>query len=271
MPSFHDEHRTVNLIISNDVAEIAIIRDALDRLGLEKGIPSKAIIQLQVALDEVVSNIIKYAWTDGNKHQVIVRIVVERTGVHVNVRDDGRTYDPRTAPAPPSSSPDRRPRPGGVGIHMLKRLVDRFDYSRIDGCNSVTLTKRCTVDEPAANGEYKMPNSSLVVTQSRSEEVCIVKLAGRIDSTNADDLMKRLSNLISSGEKTILIDFGGILYLTSAAFRALLFATDEAERTAARIVLCSVIGPVRELFEMGGLLDAFTILGSHEEALKHLV
>jgi anti-anti-sigma factor len=108
------------------------------------------------------------------------------------------------------------------------------------------------------------------MTETRSGNICIVSLAGRIDSTNAGDFTTRLSGLISSGEKSILVDFANVLYLTSAAFRALLVATDEAERSAARFVLCSIAGQVRELFEMGGLLDVFTIHSSREEALAKL-
>ena len=115
-----------------------------------------------------------------------------------------------------------------------------------------------------------MANSALGVAESRSGNVCIVALSGRIDSTNANDLIARFNSLISSGEKSILVDFGAVLYLTSAAFRALLVATDEAERNQARFVLCGIGGHVRELFEMGGLLDAFTIHGSREEAVTKL-
>jgi anti-sigma B factor antagonist len=97
-----------------------------------------------------------------------------------------------------------------------------------------------------------------------------VALKGRVDSASAGEVMVRLSDLISAGEKAILVDLGGLLYLTSAAFRVLLVATDEAERSAARLALCNVIGQVRELFEMGGLLDAFTIHGSREEAVGRL-
>lgn len=115
-----------------------------------------------------------------------------------------------------------------------------------------------------------MANNSLSIAESRNGQVCVVSLAGRIDSTNAEQLMTRLNSLLASGEKAVLVDLSEVLYLTSAAFRALLVATDEAERNAARLVLCSVLGQVRELFEMGGLLDAFTIHGSREEALAQL-
>jgi anti-anti-sigma factor len=61
-----------------------------------------------------------------------------------------------------------------------------------------------------------------------------------------------------------------VRYLTSAAFRVLLVTTDEAERGSVRFALCNVVGQVRELFEMGGLLDAFVIHGSRDEAVARL-
>src|SRR5271156_3671044 len=90
-----------------------------------------------------------------------------------------------------------------------------------------------------------MTNSALTVTESHSGNVCVVALTGRIDSSNANDFLARLNGLISSGEKSILVDFANVLYLTSAAFRVLLVATDEAERKAARFALCSLAGQVR--------------------------
>jgi anti-anti-sigma factor len=115
-----------------------------------------------------------------------------------------------------------------------------------------------------------MNASALTIGQSRDDGVCVVTLSGRIDSTNANDLMNQLTSLIKSGEKSIVVDFAAVLYLTSAAFRALLVATDEAERNAAKFVLCSLGGHVRELFEMGGLLEVFTIHPSRAEAVAQL-
>ena len=82
--------------------------------------------------------------------------------------------------------------------------------------------------------------------------------------------MNELKALFESGEKNIVLDFSSVLYLTSAAFRVLLVATDEAERNAAKFVLCSLGGHVRDLFEMGGLLDVFTIQPSRAEAVEKL-
>ena len=110
--------------------------------------------------------------------------------------------------------------------------------------------------------------NSLEIAELRSGTTCVLALSGRIDSTNAEQLNARVSKLFATGEKHLVVDLKEVLYLTSAAFRVLLVATDEAERSAAQFALCSVLGQVRELFEMGGLLDAFTIHASREEALR---
>ena len=113
-----------------------------------------------------------------------------------------------------------------------------------------------------------MNSSALTIGETRVGNVCVVTLTGRIDSTNANEVQSELMRLFGSGEKSVLLDLGAVLYLTSAAFRALLVAVDEAERNAATLALCSVAGHVRDLFEMGGLDGVFTIHGSQGEALK---
>lgn len=115
-----------------------------------------------------------------------------------------------------------------------------------------------------------MNNGTLNIDHANLGKVCVVTLAGRIDSSNANEVMVALTRLVAAGEKFILVDLGAVLYLTSAAFRALLVATDEAERQASKLALCSLAGHVRELFEMGGLLEVFAIHSSREEALSQL-
>lgn len=137
--------RSVDLVIHNDLSEIAVVRDTLERLGSEFAVPAPALMQLQVALDEIVSNVVKYSWPDGSKHKFLVRITVNATGVALDIFDDGRPFDPRGASEPGRAPAGQRPRPGGVGIHMVKKLVDDFAYERIDGRNHTSLTKKCAV------------------------------------------------------------------------------------------------------------------------------
>jgi serine/threonine-protein kinase RsbW len=135
--------RTVDVVIRNEISQLETVRDALDRLGDELRIPAWPLIQLQVALDEIVSNVIRYSWPDGTEGEVLVRIAVHPGCVTLEIFDDGVPFDPRDAPDPEPS--DQRRSPGGIGIHMVRLLVDEFVWRRVDGRNHTTLTKKCTV------------------------------------------------------------------------------------------------------------------------------
>ncbi len=115
-----------------------------------------------------------------------------------------------------------------------------------------------------------MNADSLAMTESRHGKVCVLLVSGRIDSSNSAAFMARLGELISSGVSTILVDLASVMYLTSAAFRALLVANRDIGAKNGQLALCGVMGQVRELFEMGGLLNVFTIYPSREEALSKL-
>ncbi len=115
-----------------------------------------------------------------------------------------------------------------------------------------------------------MNESRLTVSDSRSGDACIVSLAGRIDGSNAADFTTRVEAFLNSGVKLVVLDFAGVAYMTSAALRALLVVTGEAERSPSRLALCSLTAPIRELFEICGFLDTFTITESREQALAEL-
>lgn len=138
---------SADLSIHNDLADLVVVTGALDQLGEKIGFSAKALMQLQVALDEILSNVVKYSWPDGGSHNFRVRIEASELAIEIVITDDGIAFDPRAQP--PSSvyrkwgpAGGRRPRPGGKGIHMVRQLVDGFDYQRIEELNCVTLTKQ---------------------------------------------------------------------------------------------------------------------------------
>ena len=137
--------RTAEIVIRNDMAELANLRDSLERIGAELGVPGKPLMQLQVALDEIASNVINYGWPDGGNHELCVRITGQQDRIEVEIVDDGRAFDPRHA-LPSEPQPAGRRQPGGLGIHLVKQLVDRLDYQRVGGRNRTVMTKQYVSD-----------------------------------------------------------------------------------------------------------------------------
>src|SRR5258707_7523804 len=113
--------RIAEISIRSDMAELAKLRDSLDRLGTELGVPGKPLMQLQVALDEIASNVIKYGWPDGGNHKLCVRITGQPGRIEVEVIDDGPEFDPRLATLPEAAPAGTRRGPG-VGGPMGPQL-----------------------------------------------------------------------------------------------------------------------------------------------------
>jgi anti-anti-sigma factor len=140
----------------------------------------------------------------------------------------------------------------------LTRFDQRGETERFEG----------DIGEP--NRERSRNKTALRMEESHVGLACVLSISGRISSGDAANLLDRLNKLLLSGEKMILLDFKEVLFLTSATFRVLLVATKEAEQNAARVALCGVLGQIREVFEMSGLLGVFNIHGTREEALAQL-
>lgn len=111
-------------------------------------------------------------------------------------------------------------------------------------------------------------SQSLTITEKSIDGVCVVVLDGRIDSSNASGLTENLNKIIAERSPNLLLDLADLAYLTSAGFRAMLIAGDEAEQRGGSLALCNVNEDVRELFEMGGMLEVFQIHDSVDNALK---
>jgi anti-sigma regulatory factor (Ser/Thr protein kinase) len=132
--------RTIRLTVRNELSEIAQLRDALDRHAEELAMPPDSLAQLQVAVDELVSNVIRHAWPPGGSHELVVSMTLSARAARIEVIDDGVSFDPRRAPVPVPRSGSKRTI-GGRGLLMLPTLVDRIDYVRAGDRNHTTLHK----------------------------------------------------------------------------------------------------------------------------------
>jgi serine/threonine-protein kinase RsbW len=132
---------TLQLVIRNELADLSIASESLERFCVRHGVAREPLVQLQVALDEIASNVIKYAWPEGGRHEFTIHFTADSDGVKIEILDDGQPFDPRSAPAPKRTGGRRRP--GGAGIPMTRQLMDDIEYIRTRGTNHIKLTKRC--------------------------------------------------------------------------------------------------------------------------------
>jgi anti-sigma regulatory factor (Ser/Thr protein kinase) len=128
------------LLLDNEPLEIARAAAWLDGLLGEIGLSPRAIAALQVALDEVLSNILVHGYADLETHKIEVRMTSDTSMVTLVFVDDGIPFDP-TQHDTSSPGDDAGVRPGGLGLVFIRRLMDDMTFERVDGRNHLTLRK----------------------------------------------------------------------------------------------------------------------------------
>jgi anti-sigma regulatory factor (Ser/Thr protein kinase) len=127
--------------IANRIAELERIVAGVEDFGKESGLSQSLINDLNVALDEVLNNVISYGYSDSAEHLIQVELSFNGTEVAIVITDDGKPFDPLQAP-PPNLDKLKTRAVGGVGIHFVRHLVDHCSYLRSREHNQLTLRKR---------------------------------------------------------------------------------------------------------------------------------
>jgi len=115
----------------------------VEEFGAAHGLPMKVIFHLTLCLDELVTNIISYGYADFDEHPIDVTINYVDEVISIRIEDDSEPFNIFEAPEPELDVPlEERKRPiGGMGIHLVKNMVDEIDYKREDGKNILLLKK----------------------------------------------------------------------------------------------------------------------------------
>lgn len=232
----------------------------LDAFCAAHGIPSPVTRSIQVALDELLSNSVGHrSPAQQAEGRIDVRFARDDDAVEVEVQDDGPAFDPLATRAPDTSAGLADRRMGGLGLLLVRKLMDSVEYRRQDGLNCVVIRKK-------TGGEA----APMEVHEERADGKLVIAPSGRIDSTTAGELENVLLKRLEAGESRVVVDLVGVEYISSAGLRVLLKAAKTMRERRGGLVLCSLGRSVREVFELAGLAAVFTIEASRTDALTRL-
>lgn len=146
----HDEpaaggpRHALELAIPSELDAIGVVNDHLDAFAAAHGIPSAPRRALDIALDDLLSNIVSYGYAGEAGHVVDVAIELADGALSATLADDGVPFDPFAQEEPDTTLSVEERAIGGLGIHLVRRLMDEVHYERRDGRNVVRLMKRIT-------------------------------------------------------------------------------------------------------------------------------
>lgn len=132
---------TTRIALTNDLAELSKLSTALAAFGDTHELSAKVMMALELSLEELVTNVIDYGF-DGGSHQIGVELAVEGGAVRATVTDGGREYNPLLRPDPDVAAPLEDRQIGGLGVLLVRQLMDEVIYARDNGRNVLTVRKR---------------------------------------------------------------------------------------------------------------------------------
>ncbi|MBQ8989216.1 MAG: ATP-binding protein [Prevotella sp.] len=127
--------------IKNHVEELERVNQFVEEIGEEMGLSMELQMNLNLVMEEMVSNVIFYAYPEGTEADI--ELVAESNGKELTfvLSDRGREFDPT---AKEDADPDVNPMDrdiGGMGIYIVKNIMNQVTYQRLEGKNLLTMKK----------------------------------------------------------------------------------------------------------------------------------
>ena len=137
-----DSTLQANITLTNDVQQVPQLAQFVEEVCEKTGLDMPTTMKLNLAIEEAVVNVMNYAYPKGTRGYVSVEAVANDERLKFIISDSGVPFDP-TAKGEVDITLSAEERPiGGLGIHMVRQIMDSVNYERIDGKNILTLRKR---------------------------------------------------------------------------------------------------------------------------------
>lgn len=137
------------LFITNEMSEVTKLKQFMEGAAREFGIPDDIQLSLNLAVEEAVVNVINYAYPKGTEGDIEINITnspipdlsESSTEVIFTIIDEGVPFDPTTHDEADTTSELEERQIGGLGIHLIRNIMDRVEYQRDGNSNKLTMTK----------------------------------------------------------------------------------------------------------------------------------
>ena len=134
-----------SLTLPNDIETIPQLNEFIDTVAEEIGLDMSLTMSLNLAIEEAVVNVMEYAYPEGEQGNVDIEVIADDKWLTFIISDNGIPFDPTTQKdADTTLSAEDRPI-GGLGIFLVRQLMDSINYQRENGKNILTLSKKMEI------------------------------------------------------------------------------------------------------------------------------
>ena len=145
--------KRLELRIRNRLEDIAGVVESFGAFAEQNGLEEKVRRSMSLVFDELLNNIVSYAYGDDGEHWIDVLVELDHERLSVTVEDEGHPFNPFARSAPDTTLSLEEREIGGLGIHLVRKMMDEVSYVRRTGRNVVIVVKHLVEDEPPSNKE----------------------------------------------------------------------------------------------------------------------
>jgi serine/threonine-protein kinase RsbW len=131
---------THTLTINNQISEIRRMSQWLETTSQQLGLPADSIFKFDLCANEAVTNVISYAFPENGDHEITLRLSVDHQAASLVIEDDGTPFNPLDTPDHVQPASLEEASIGGLGIDLIRRMMDECDYAYRSGRNILRMT-----------------------------------------------------------------------------------------------------------------------------------
>lgn len=140
------------LEVKNQLSEVERANDVLRELWVICGLPEDFEVPVTICLEEVLSNVIRHGRLPGEDCDIQVHYRILNDGIEIEVTDNAEAFDPLSLPPPDLTVPLEQRKAGGLGVFLVRKMMDEVRYERRDGRNHLVFRKSWPVRPPDPPG-----------------------------------------------------------------------------------------------------------------------
>lgn len=244
--------KSQTLTIAADLAELARVMQTIDDFCASMAVSAADVSALHLALEEIVTNVITHGYQSNPEHTFTIQLEALGTDrIRAIVTDDATSYNPLARPEVNTTLPLEARPIGGLGVHLVKKLMDVCQYEHRDGQNTFSIERKLS--------RTPGTSASINIATSRLASSATLSLTGRLDGLSSPELEQQVSALIASGVRTLTLDLSGLDYVSSAGLRVFIIAAKKLKASGGAAHFTSLTPAVRDVFHISGLLTALGV------------
>ena len=131
-----------SIILANELSEISRLNGFIEDIGNEFNLTPDVVFNLTLVLEEAVVNVINYAYPKEDHESIYLSAKMQDGSIIFVLSDSGKAFDPTMAPEADVTLSAEDRQIGGLGIFLIRQIMNEVKYERIDGKNVLTLEKK---------------------------------------------------------------------------------------------------------------------------------